>query len=136
MKRQLFIALTLALIPACSKKDDLAGRIPDLELDDSVLRSKSPSTVDEAAGLLIQAMDGKSRVAFGFVERRDLILYHRSLGMLVRNEFNMWGSNTNLAYSYTNAHRVTGYQPDNSHPDTISGAIIERAWEKVQVLRK
>jgi hypothetical protein len=128
------LLLVLPVVLGCSKQSE--GMVPNLKIDGQVLQSKEPATIGEAAGLLLQAMDSDSRVAFAGVDRRDLILYHRGLGMLIRNEFRMWGTNTNLANSFIKTHSVARYPKDDPHPDNVSVAIIVHAWEQAQVFRK
>lgn len=57
----------------------------------------------------------------------DLIKYHHSWGMWIRNEFGMWKGNHTLVRSCASMR-----QNEELHPDSASGIIIEEVWKKLQ----
>jgi len=53
-------------------------------------------------------------------DRRQLIRYHFTTGMYIRNHYNLWH------------HPEAAEDPDSdNHPDQMSQRVIERVWELV-----
>lgn len=62
-------------------------------------RKKWPRTVAEAVNRLIQEMSEEDRETLKNTPEKDLIMYHFSLGMWIRNEFGLWQGNDELLKS-------------------------------------
>ena len=78
--------------------------------------SNWPKTIDEAAERLLTELSEKEKERLKNTPEDELIVFHFSLGIFVRNHFGLWAGN--LCQSAM-------------HPDDISSAIIKRAWEKL-----
>lgn len=89
---------------------------------------KSPSprkylTEDEIVLIIVSELGDDSRKTLLATTRYDLIKFHMSAGMGIRNRFGLWEE----ANPYTNASNPMGYD----HPDQVSQRIIEKVWERV-----
>jgi len=87
-------------------------------------RKKWPRTVEEAVNRLIQEMSEEDRETLKNTPEKDLIMYHFSLGMWVRNEFGLWQGNEELLKSCATKEPFI-------HPDDASSIIIEELWKKL-----
>jgi uncharacterized protein DUF6794 len=94
---------------------------PDYDIDERSRRAWWPSTLDFAVGRLMDGMDEKSKERVRDTKKEDLISFYLGLGTGIRNEFGLWGGNTNLpAECHTN------------DPEEASMVIIETFWKKLQ----
>ena len=87
-------------------------------------RKKWPKTVEEAVNRMIQEMSEEDRTRLKNTPEKDLIMYHFSLGMWVRNEFGLWQGNDELLKSCAKKDPLI-------HPDDVSSIIIEELWNKL-----
>ena len=87
-------------------------------------RKKWPRTVAEAVNRLIQEMSEEDRETLKNTPEKDLIMYHFSLGMWIRNEFGLWQGNDELLKSCRKKDPLI-------HPDDVSSIIIEELWKKL-----
>ena len=99
-------------------------------------KKKWPKTIEEAVDKLISVISEEDKCTIKATKKEDLISFHFSLGMYIRNEFGLWGDNKELL-------RDCGLRayPDSPyddyilmliHPDSASTEIIEALWEKLQ----
>jgi hypothetical protein len=82
--------------------------------------SEWPRTIEAAVAKILSVMTMEQRELLGGTEYDDLILFHHSLGMWVRNQFGLWRGNKELM----DACRL----PD---PDDCSMVIIEACWHRL-----
>ncbi len=82
-----------------------------------------PQTLESAVEDIAKKLDAESVAVLRRTERKDLIKFHMSWGMGIRNELCMWG-NDNLVRSACGGKAC--------HPDTASMKIMEAVWEKVR----
>ena len=80
-----------------------------------------PKSVGEAAERVLQLMSEEDRARLRRTARGDLIQFHFTLGLFIRNNFGLYAGNDALL-------RSSGC----FEADGCSSAIIERAWEKLQ----
>jgi hypothetical protein len=82
---------------------------------------KQPSTVDEAVDRLLNILSAEERLAVASMPQDDLINLHFSLGLDIRNAFDLHEQgNVLLAACGT------------EHPDDASHVIITALWKKLQ----
>lgn len=82
-----------------------------------------PKTVEEAVELLLAQMDDGGQEEIRNTKKEDLINYHFSLGMYIRNQFGLWAGNYDLLKSCGS---------EDMHPDDASMVIIKALWAKLQ----
>jgi len=82
-----------------------------------------PATVAEAVNDLLGKLPAKDQDALRAMHREDLIQLHRGLGMSLRNQYDLWGSNQALLES------ACGPSCD---PEEASMAIIDATWVALQ----
>jgi len=102
------------------KKDEPspAEAVPDKE------RAKWPKTVDEAVDRLLIELKPADQLEIRSKAKDDLILYHISLGLYIRNSFGLWRGNRALLRS-----------AGENQPDNASGVIIEALWKRLQTTK-
>lgn len=83
--------------------------------------TKAPKTVDEAVTRLISVLDNEHKLAIATMQESDLINLHFSLGIEIRNAFELHDQNSPLLKSL-------GYFV---HPDDVSMVIINALWKKL-----
>ena len=81
-----------------------------------------PRSIEEAAQALLAELEPDQRDQLRAVPRDDLIMTHFSLGMFVRNTFELWREDAPLT-------RPGPRDFLRRDPDRVSARIIERAWE-------
>lgn len=74
-------------------------------------------------------LSDSERLAVKHCVREDLIMFHRSLGMSIRNEYDLWLLDHHITKIYV-AAGMSGDHP--CHPDNFSFSCIERLWEILQ----
>ena len=84
--------------------------------------SKAPETVDEAVNRLIVVLDDEHKQAISTMQESDLIDLHFSLGIAIRNTFDLHDQDSKLLKSLG----------PFVHPDDVSMVIIEALWKKFQ----
>ena len=90
-----------------------------------------PKTVEEAADYVIKQFDDVEESYIKSLGKKDdMIQFHFNLGMTIRNWFGLWQGNDELIEDCAKAgmHADIG---EERHPDTCSGVIMERVWEKL-----
>ena len=88
------------------------------------LRAKHPDwplTVDDAVTRILSGWSQADKAEFRAKKKDDLILYHMSLGLWIRNNYGLWNGNASLlADCHTDV------------PDGASMVIIEAIWQRLQ----
>lgn len=79
-----------------------------------------PSTVEEAANLLIRDLPEEDKLEVVTKRKDDLIMYHHGWGTSIRNSFGLWGGNKKL---------LKDCGGPKTHPDDCSMIIIEEVWK-------
>lgn len=77
--------------------------------------------VNEAVPVLLSEMSGRDKLILRNTKKEDLILFHLTWSMEIRNKFDLWSGNGVL----TKDVKVT-------HPDSVSTIIMEAVWEELQ----
>lgn len=114
LRRFFFICLvTLALF---------AGQIQSARTESD--KENWPTTLEEAVSVIFSHLSAEDKETLRQTPKEDLILYHMSWGMGIRNEFGLWAGNEALLKS------ACGGTP--CHPDTASMRIMEGVWDKAQ----
>jgi hypothetical protein len=82
-----------------------------------------PQTVGEAVDRILAFLPPKDRDAVKRLTEGNLPCLHFGLGQRIRNEFGLWGGNTEL---------LSSCGSETMHPDHASGVILRALWEKLQ----
>ena len=80
-----------------------------------------PETVDEAVERLMTVLEDEHKAALAIMQEEDLVDLHFSLGMAIRNAFDLHVPWSKLLASYGVVH-----------PDDTSGVIISELWRALQ----
>jgi hypothetical protein len=82
-----------------------------------------PKTVAQAVDILMAEMDAESLEWLKFTPRAEVVsTFHFTLGMAVRNQFQLWGGNEELLESCGDR---------KMHPDEASSVILEALWSRL-----
>ncbi|MDB5330944.1 MAG: hypothetical protein JWP03_2095 [Phycisphaerales bacterium] len=82
-----------------------------------------PKTVSEAVDRLLLSLSEEDKALIRGTEKVDLIRFHRSWGMGIRNGFGLWGTNKTL---------ISALPPESRWADDSSMFIIEQVWERLR----
>ena len=110
---------TLSLVLCCA----LSGRAA--QTDSPPPAEPLPATLEAAVEDIVARVSEQEKEVLRHTKREDLILYHHSWGMVIRNEYGLWGGNKALLLSACGGRMC--------HPDDASMKIIEKVWEMVQL---
>ena len=80
-----------------------------------------PDTVEEVVDRLMMVLDDEQRLAITVMDEDDLMDLHFSLGMSIRNAFELHDTDSKLL-------ALCGVV----HPDDASGVIIKELWNKLK----
>jgi hypothetical protein len=80
-----------------------------------------PETVVEAVDRLMVILSNEQKVYLAAMQENDLIDLHFSLGLAIRNAFGLHAPGSKLLAS---CNKTT-------HPDDVSGVIIQALWIKL-----
>jgi hypothetical protein len=94
----------------------------------TVERDTWPTTVDEAARRIVEALDNESKARVRATSKDQLIQYHEGWGMGIRNSLGLWRGNEKLLESCGRGKRVD--------PERCSMVIIEAVWTLLQTSPK
>lgn len=83
-----------------------------------------PRTVNQSVALLLETFPTPRLNKFATEEKENIVLYHHSLGMHIRNEHGLWAGNLRLLLSIGHI--------DALHADNASGYILIALWEELQ----
>ena len=126
--RAALIAAALALFsaPAISQPAAEPGKDHPMagQSDAGDETKKWPSSLDEAVSKLVAGLSDKDVKTLCQTKENDLIRYHFSWGMGIRNSFGLWGGNRDLLRSACGN--------ESCHPDDASMIIIEHVWKSLQ----
>jgi hypothetical protein len=81
-----------------------------------------PSTIEKAVKYLLDRMPEADKETLKNTAEDDLIRFHFGLGMYIRNQLGLWGTNKKLLDSFSGVY----------HPDDLSMEIIEAIWKELQ----
>jgi hypothetical protein len=79
-----------------------------------------PETVNEAVDRLMLILNGEQKIALAGMQEEDLSNLHFSLGMAIRNAFELHEPGSKLLASCCVAH-----------PEDASGVIVKALWDKL-----
>jgi hypothetical protein len=88
--------------------------------------SNWPKTIDEAVDKLLELIPKMDQLHLKDTPENELIMYHFSLGMYIRNQFGLWKENKELLRS------CAGKGRNFIDPDDASMVIIEALWKRLQ----
>jgi hypothetical protein len=80
-----------------------------------------PSTIEEAVDKLMMVLNDEQRLSISVMQENDLIDLHFSLGIEIRNAFELHDPDSLLVKSLG----------PFVHPDDVSTVIIHALWEKL-----
>jgi hypothetical protein len=80
-----------------------------------------PETVDEAVERLMSVLEDEHKAVLAFMQEEDLIDFHFSLGLAIRNAFGLHVPWSKLLASCGVVH-----------PDDASGVIIQALWRQLR----
>jgi hypothetical protein len=89
-------------------------------------RDTWPTTVDEAARLIVSKLSPADKEKVRKTPESDLILFHHGWGTGIRNSLGLWRGNERLLASCARG------QGQPVHPDDCSMQIIEAVWKLLQ----
>lgn len=81
---------------------------------------KMPDTVEKAIDILKSVLTEEQKEELAKTKKKDLINYHFTLGMWIRNNFGLWQKNSPLRDDL-----------EVDHPDDASMEMIERLWKEL-----
>ena len=85
--------------------------------------AKAPTPLDKVHEELERILDPETLSEIDSLESADeMISYHHSIGMMLRNEFGLWKRNSEL-YGYL-------YNMGLRHPDDMSSVVLESFWAR------
>ena len=79
-----------------------------------------PDTIDKAIDILLVVLTEDQKSQIKNTKKGDLIKYHLSLGMWIRNNFGLWHNNIRLL------NELGG-----GHPDDASFVLIKKLWKEL-----
>ena len=85
-------------------------------------KSFIPKTIDEAIDCIVNSLHPED---IENIKKRESGDYHFSIGMFLRNNWNMWDNATPMSIDFQNRFKLFG------HGDDLSGVILEGVWAKV-----
>lgn len=92
-----------------------------------------PSTLTEAVDRLMSTMRVEDLATLRDTPEGNLIQYHFSLGVHIRNEFGLWQGNDELLRSCcAEIDDPWLREIATNNPDKASGVIIEALWQRLQ----
>ena len=85
-----------------------------------------PRTIDEAVDRLMAELSFKDKTKIANMSESDLIKFHMSYGVTIRNEFRLWGNDLLLTFCKTYAG------VNDINPEQASYIIVKELWERLQ----
>ena len=95
----------------------IAGCVSQMQ----IYKKQYPKSKEEAFSILDTLLSTQDKDQIKNSRKDNLINYHFSLGMYIRNHFGLWAGNEMLSESFE--------IDENTHPDDISGIILDQYWE-------
>jgi len=89
-------------------------------------RNNLPTTCEGAAKEIYTKLDEDSIKTLSETEKSDLIMFHLSWGMGIRNSYGLWDEGSQIRRSCA---EMVG--EEDIHPDSASSVIMELVWESV-----
>lgn len=112
---------TVQVYKEIAKVKELKKR--NLKFYEKRYNTRFPKTLDEAVKYLIATLDQDVKDIYKRTQRHNLVNYHFSLGMYIRNQFGLWAGNYDLLKSCGS---------EDMHPDDASMIIIQELWKRLQ----
>jgi len=86
-----------------------------------------PVTCEAAVRKIVHELDEESVRLLKDISKDDLIQFHMTWGMGIRNSYGLWAEDSQLRKSCAERAGL-----EDIHPDRASGIIMEGVWEYVQ----
>ena len=91
-----------------------------------LFKKKFPPTVELAVDNILDDLSRRDRTKIANMDEKDLVIFHQSYGIFIKNEFRLWG-NTPLLHSCC---EVSGLPSVN--PDQASYIILKELQRRIQ----
>jgi hypothetical protein len=70
------------------------------------------------------------------MDRSDMIMFHNTVGMDIRNEYELWHEDNPMTAQWAkdqgdNPYLVDGIDHHPNHPDTVSMNILRAIWDSI-----
>ncbi|MCU8028775.1 DUF6794 domain-containing protein [Shewanella sp. SM73] len=114
----IFLSLLFLVIAGCTSKP-IENEKPASEPD-------SPITCEGAIEKIAKSLDADSIKTLRNTKKEDLVMFHMSWGMGIRNDYGLWSKNSPIRKSCAES-----IGEKDMHPDNASGVIMEGVWEVV-----
>ncbi|MEL0604640.1 MULTISPECIES: DUF6794 domain-containing protein [Pseudoalteromonas] len=112
----LVASLLIFILVGCASK-------PTKEVE-AINNSEIPQTCEGAIKKVAESLDDDSIKTLKETKKEDLIMFHMSWGMGIRNSYGLWSENSPIRKSCA---KSIGEQ--DMHPDNASGIIMDGVWE-------
>ena len=119
---RILLLLIILLVSGCASLEQTEET--DLSLEENA--QPLPSTCEGAIEAIASELDEDSINTLKETKREDLIMFHFSWGMGIRNGYGLWSENSPIRISCAN---LVG--EDDIHPDNASGIIMDGVWELI-----
>ena len=86
----------------------------------------TPSTCAGVVSDIHEKLDADSIAVLKLTSRDDLIQFHLSWGMGIRNSYGLWSENSQVRRSCAQLHKN-----DDMHPESASSLIMGLVWDRV-----
>ncbi|WP_215399508.1 DUF6794 domain-containing protein [Rheinheimera oceanensis] len=116
--RFIFLFLLFLVIASCASKP--------IENEKPASESDSPITCEGAIEKIAKSLDADSIKTLRNTKKEDLVMFHMSWGMGIRNGYGLWSENSPIRKSCAES-----IGEEDMHPDSASGVIMEGVWEVV-----
>ena len=91
-----------------------------------LFKKKFPPTVEMAVEKILDDLSRRDRTKIANMDEKDLVIFHQSYGIFIKNEFRLWG-NTPLLSS---CGEISGLKSVN--PDQASFIILKELQRRIQ----
>ena len=113
--RAILLAVAISFLLGCNSTEQRSHVVSEKE------RNSWPKSVKDAVSLLVAELSEKEKQEIRRTPKEDLIKYHHTWGMAIRNGFGLRRGNQALM-------KDTGAED----PDGASMVLIEAVWEHLQ----
>ncbi len=86
-------------------------------------------TLDEIVQAVFEDLQPSDFDVLKQVQRDDMIQFHHSVGMFIRNQYLLWDENNPLTMLNYEPQVVNGMDENPKHPDAVSQEILRRVWD-------
>ena len=91
-----------------------------------LFKKKFPPTVDTAVEKILVDLSRRDRTRIANMDEKDLIVFHQSYGIFIKNEFRLWGNEPLMK----SCCEIAGLKSVN--PDQASYIILKELQRRIQ----